>query len=140
VVSLSRNGSTMLLFLPLFLHVFPLLKSTEDADIVTDITQPSVQTIINSCELRGAGFNLQEVIPPALEAATRRPWVFGFLVGVGEFIRPWVSGEFPRSGEFEAMPLGEWHRRQDRKGNSTQPDHLSAWARSDVETRSMHEQ
>jgi len=27
--------------------------------------------IINSSELRGAGFNLQEVIPPALEAAAR---------------------------------------------------------------------
>jgi hypothetical protein len=30
----------------------------------------------------------------------------------------------------EVMPLGEWHRRQDRKGEgSTQPDHLPAWAR-----------
>ena len=26
----------------------------------------------------------------------------------------------------EVMPLGEWHRRQDRKGDSTQPDHLPA--------------
>ena len=30
-----------------------------------------VERIINSSELRGADFNLQEVIPPALEAAAR---------------------------------------------------------------------
>ena len=36
-----------------------------------DNSQPPVPMIINSSELRGAGFNLQEVIPPALEAAAR---------------------------------------------------------------------
>ena len=36
-----------------------------------DNSQPPVAMIINSSELRGAGFNLQEVIPPALEAAAR---------------------------------------------------------------------
>ena len=36
-----------------------------------DDTQPPVITIINSSELRGAGFDLQEVVPPALEAAAR---------------------------------------------------------------------
>ena len=34
-----------------------------------DNSQPPVPMIINSSQLRGAGFNLQEVIPPALEAA-----------------------------------------------------------------------
>ena len=40
---------------------------TKDADD----SQPLVPMIINASELRGAGFNLQEVIPPALEAAAR---------------------------------------------------------------------
>ena len=36
-----------------------------------DNSQPPIPMIINSIELWGAGFNLQEVIPPALEAAAR---------------------------------------------------------------------
>ena len=36
-----------------------------------DDTQTPVPMMINSSELRGGGFNLQEVIPPALEAAAR---------------------------------------------------------------------
>ena len=36
-----------------------------------DDLQAPVPVIINSSESRGAGFNLQEVIPPALEAAAR---------------------------------------------------------------------
>jgi len=36
-----------------------------------DDSQTPVPMIINSSELRGAGFNLQEVIPPALEVAAR---------------------------------------------------------------------
>ena len=45
----------------------------EEWDPTKDIdnTQPPVPMIINSSELRGAGFNLQEVIPPALEVAAR---------------------------------------------------------------------
>ena len=45
----------------------------EEWDPTKDIdnSQPPVPMIINSSELRGAGFNLQEVIPPALEAAAR---------------------------------------------------------------------
>ena len=39
---------------------------TKDADD----SQTPVPIIINSSELRGAGFNLQEVIPPALETVT----------------------------------------------------------------------
>jgi hypothetical protein len=35
------------------------------------LTTPPATMIINSSELRGAGFNLQEVIPPELESATR---------------------------------------------------------------------
>ena len=38
---------------------------TQDADA----SQPPVVMIINSLELRVAGFTLREVIPPALEAA-----------------------------------------------------------------------
>jgi hypothetical protein len=34
-------------------------------------SQPPAPMIINSSELRGAGFNLQEVIPPELESAAR---------------------------------------------------------------------
>ena len=34
-------------------------------------SQPPVPMIINLSELRSAGFNLQEVIPPALEVAAR---------------------------------------------------------------------
>ena len=46
--------------------------------------------IINSSELRGAGFNLQEVIPPELESAGRlgrrtRGAVLRQLEGVGRF-------------------------------------------------------
>ena len=40
---------------------------TQDADA----SQPPIAMIINSSELRAAGFTLREVIPPALEAATR---------------------------------------------------------------------
>ena len=40
---------------------------TKDADN----SQTPVLMIINSSKLRGAGFNLPEVIPPALEAAAR---------------------------------------------------------------------
>ena len=40
---------------------------TKDADD----SQPPAPMIINSSELRGAGFNLQEVIPPELESAAR---------------------------------------------------------------------
>jgi len=36
-----------------------------------DDSQNPVPMIINSSEVRGAGFNLQKVIPPALEAAVR---------------------------------------------------------------------
>jgi len=36
-----------------------------------DDSQTPVPMIINSNKLRGAGFNLQEVIPPALEATVR---------------------------------------------------------------------
>jgi len=36
-----------------------------------DDSQTPVPMIINSSKLRGAGFNLQEVIPPALEATAR---------------------------------------------------------------------
>ena len=36
-----------------------------------DDTQPPAAMIINSSELRGAGFNLKEVLPPELEAAAR---------------------------------------------------------------------
>jgi len=36
-----------------------------------DASQPSVAMLINSWELRAAGFTLREVIPPALEAAAR---------------------------------------------------------------------
>jgi len=36
-----------------------------------DDSQTPIPMIINSSKLRGAGFNLQEVIPPALEAAAR---------------------------------------------------------------------
>ena len=42
---------------------------TKDAD--DSESQPPVPMIINSSELRSAGFNLQEVISPALEAAAR---------------------------------------------------------------------
>jgi hypothetical protein len=37
----------------------------------TDDSHPPTPMIINSSELRGAGFNLQEVIPPELESAVR---------------------------------------------------------------------
>jgi len=40
---------------------------TRDADA----SQPTVPMLINSLELRAAGFTLKEVIPPALEAAAR---------------------------------------------------------------------
>ena len=40
---------------------------TQDADA----SQPPVAMLINSSELRAAGFTLREVIPPALEAAAR---------------------------------------------------------------------
>jgi len=40
---------------------------TQDADAL----QPPVAMLINSSELRAAGFTLREVIPPALEAAVR---------------------------------------------------------------------
>jgi len=40
---------------------------TQDADA----SQPPVAMLINSSELRAAGFTLREVIPPALEAAVR---------------------------------------------------------------------
>jgi len=36
-----------------------------------DDTQPAATMIINSSELRGAGFNLKEVLPAELEAAAR---------------------------------------------------------------------
>ena len=38
----------------------------------TDDSQPPVTMIINSSELRGAGFNLQQVIPPAAARSGRR--------------------------------------------------------------------
>jgi len=37
----------------------------------TDASQPPVAMLINSLELRAAGFTLREMIPPALEAAAR---------------------------------------------------------------------
>ena len=40
---------------------------TQDADAL----QPPVAMLMNSSELRAAGFTLREVIPPALEAAAR---------------------------------------------------------------------
>jgi len=40
---------------------------TQDADA----SQPSPSMLINSLELRAAGFTLSQVIPPALEAAAR---------------------------------------------------------------------
>ena len=40
---------------------------TKDADD----SQTPASMIINSSELRGVGFNLQEVIPPELESAAR---------------------------------------------------------------------
>ena len=45
----------------------------EEWDPTTDVddTQPPAAMIINSSELRGAGFNLKEVLPPELEAASR---------------------------------------------------------------------
>ena len=36
-----------------------------------DTSQPPVAMLINSSELRAAGFKLKEVLPPALEAAAR---------------------------------------------------------------------
>ena len=36
-----------------------------------DTSRPPVSMLINSSELRAAGFKLKEVLPPALEAATR---------------------------------------------------------------------
>ena len=47
-----------------------------------DDSQTPVPMIINSSELRGAAFNLQEVIPPALEAAARSG-TFGRTRGAG---------------------------------------------------------
>ena len=51
----------------------------EEWDPIKDAndSQTPVPMITNSSELRGAGFNLQEVIPPALEAvahSARRTW------------------------------------------------------------------
>ena len=45
----------------------------EEWDPTADVddTQPPAAMIINSSELRGAGFNLKEVLPPELEAAAR---------------------------------------------------------------------
>ena len=45
----------------------------EEWDPIKDADDPQtpVPMIINSSELRGAGFNLQEVIPPALEVTVR---------------------------------------------------------------------
>jgi len=45
----------------------------EESDPIKDAddSQTPVPMIINSSELRGAGFNIQEVIPPALEAVAR---------------------------------------------------------------------
>jgi len=40
---------------------------TQDANA----SQPPVAMLINSLELRAAGFSLKEMIPPALEAAAR---------------------------------------------------------------------
>ena len=36
-----------------------------------DTSRPPVAMLINSSELRAAGFKLKEVLPPALEAAAR---------------------------------------------------------------------
>ena len=36
-----------------------------------DTSRPPVSVLINSSELRAAGFKLKEVIPPALESAAR---------------------------------------------------------------------
>jgi len=46
---------------------FEELNPIQDADTL----QPPVAMLINSSELRAAGFTLGEVIPPALEAAAR---------------------------------------------------------------------
>ena len=45
----------------------------EEWDPIKDVDQSQTPApmIINSSELRGADFNLQEVIPPGLEAAAR---------------------------------------------------------------------
>ena len=45
----------------------------EELDPIKDAddSQTPVPMIINTSKLRGAGFNLQEVIPPALKAAAR---------------------------------------------------------------------
>ena len=47
--------------------------TVEKWDPINDIDdlQTPVPMIINSSKLRGAGFHLQEVIPPALEVAAR---------------------------------------------------------------------
>ena len=42
-----------------------VINTTKDADD----SQPPAPMIINSSELRGVGFNLQEVIPPEFESA-----------------------------------------------------------------------
>ena len=68
----------------------------EEWDPTADVddTQPPAAMIINSSELRGAGFNLKEVLPPEFEAAarggkrTRGPEALGWCV-----LRAWaVSG------------------------------------------------
>jgi len=47
--------------------------TSEEWDAIKDAddSQTPVPMIINSSKLRGAGFNLQEVIPPALQPAAR---------------------------------------------------------------------
>jgi hypothetical protein len=39
-----------------------------------DTSRPPVTTMINSSELRAAGFKVKEVLPPALEAAAHGGW------------------------------------------------------------------
>ena len=40
-----------------------------------DTSRPPVAMLINSSELRAAGFKIKEVIPPALEPAVRGGWL-----------------------------------------------------------------
>ncbi len=61
-----------------------------------DTSQEPATMIINSIQLRAAGFNLDKVIPPQLEAAARSG-MHTLGAGLRELgVRKWSEREFPR--------------------------------------------